>query len=214
VVDDRAGRGVPGGWSHDSSDIDTTPCYARPGDEGVNKAKRRIFQIAECIVSNVVILDSAMIRLVISAESVVTVAEAMWAIHELTIAGGLVAVVRSFVPANVYSIADDNPPAGLSMAAGPLHMIGNDSHWGVLWFSIDHKKLNQLQGPNEPTAKQELTHRERCVVDAIGDSELSGPEIAKKSGFTNNSRFRECLSGLVKREVLKKGPFGYRRGVT
>lgn len=207
--DKSPGRGVPGGWSHGGSEIDTIPCYARPGDEGVATAKQRVFRIAECIVSQVVIIDSAIIRLVMGAESAVTVAEAMWAIHELTVSGGLVAKVRPFVTGEAYPVTDDKPPAGLSMAAGPLHMVGNNSHWGILWFSINHVRLREIQQSATTRTDASATFREKCILEAIGDGELSGPEIAAKAGYEYNSHLRMAISNMVKRGLIHKGDHGY-----
>lgn len=207
--DKSAVRGFPGGWSHDGSGIDTTPCYVRPDEAGVGRAKQRAFRVAECIVSQAVIIDSALIRLVIGGENAVTVAEAMWAIHELTTSGGFVAMVKPFATENVCLVTDANPPAGLSVAAGPLHMVGNNSHWGVLWFSINHERMNQLQATTNTPARRQPTARESTVLIAIGDGELTGSEIAERAGFKNNSRFRELLSTMVKLDLLKKGFYGY-----
>lgn len=59
-----------------------------------------------------------------------------------------------------------------------------------------------------PPDTTDLTFKEECVVQAIGDDALTGQEIARKTGFSYNSWFRQTLSNLVKRGYLAKGQSG------
>jgi hypothetical protein len=55
-----------------------------------------------------------------------------------------------------------------------------------------------------------LTFKEKCIIDAIGDGELTGEKIAECAGFPPNSSLRATLSNMVKRGLLAKGLHGYR----
>ena len=67
----------------------------------------------------------------------------------------------------------------------------------------------------EPTATSQaadelddLTDRERNILEALGDKKMVASDIAKAAGYPYNSAFRNNLSSLVKRKHLKKGPKG------
>ncbi|BBO30834.1 hypothetical protein [Lacipirellula parvula] len=55
----------------------------------------------------------------------------------------------------------------------------------------------------------DLTPRERNILEAIGVATMQAKELAEKSGYVCNSNFRSTLSGLVKRRHLKKCLDGY-----
>jgi hypothetical protein len=64
--------------------------------------------------------------------------------------------------------------------------------------------------PNVKRQPQNLTLREKNILEALGDGELSGPQVAEKAGYEYNSALRSALSNMVKRELIEKGDYGYR----
>jgi len=59
-----------------------------------------------------------------------------------------------------------------------------------------------------------LTQRERNILQALGDSEMSGRALSRRAGYRFNSAFRRELSQMKKRGLLIPGRMGqgYRRG--
>ncbi len=80
------------------------------------------------------------------------------------------------------------------------------------------KRLVGELGVREPLRSTpqnvEPTVRERNILEALGDGEMTGAELAKKAGYPFNGRFREVLSTMKKRGMLLPGTSGrkYRRG--
>lgn len=54
----------------------------------------------------------------------------------------------------------------------------------------------------------DLTPKERNIMEALGSKTMPAKQLAKVAGYTCNSHFRETLSNLVKRNHLTKSPDG------
>ena len=64
--------------------------------------------------------------------------------------------------------------------------------------------------------KQPLTNIEECVLEAVGDKTLTGPEIARASGYEYTAYLRKTLKSMVDNGLLIKAPkgFGYLRNLS
>jgi hypothetical protein len=197
VTKDVAGDGAP----------DITPIYPRPDNSAIQKAVSEFLWITEHIVPGSGVMATLLLRAMIHRGA--TVAEAMWALTDLHRAGRLETFdFRQGVKVDNW-VTDDNPPAGVQVAGGILHVSGpSDDTWPYLCFVIDHSKLGRhVDGVT--SAQRKPTARESTILTAIGEEELTGPEIAKEAGFNNNSRFRETLSTMCRLGLLKRGEYGY-----
>jgi hypothetical protein len=56
-----------------------------------------------------------------------------------------------------------------------------------------------------------LTEAEQNILEAIGNTTLTGEKLADKAGYPCNSNFKNTLSSLVKRGLLINDRPGYRR---
>lgn len=97
----------------------------------------------------------------------------------------------------------------------------DDHLFGYKFKEIDKDSINDLRDACDnlvceqsvqlkSDTDNQTTFKEQCILDAIKGDALTGPQIAKKTGFTYNSHLRVSLSGMVKRKLLKKTINGYR----
>ena len=66
------------------------------------------------------------------------------------------------------------------------------------------ERLDRMaNGPIQQTTEgPELREIEANILEALADETLTASQIAPKAGYQNNSRFRETLSGMMKRGIL------------
>jgi hypothetical protein len=79
----------------------------------------------------------------------ITVAEAMWAIHEIADAGGFMVWLQTQAPRGAAIVTEINPPAGIQMAEGTLHVGGPPGtiSWGDLDFEPNHQRIEEIRRP-------------------------------------------------------------------
>lgn len=125
----------------------TMPIYPEPDKDRTSAATRALFRIVGYIAPGQWVKDSVLVRAAILCGA--TVAEATWALHELTLEGGFeVYWFRSsgqpIFPVGL--ITTGNLPAGLQITQGNLTLrSGSDCCWGELAFSPNHEKLEDIR---------------------------------------------------------------------
>ena len=161
---------------------DTTPFHPRPDDASVRDAIQEMFRIIEYIAPHIPVEDSVFVRALVYSGS--TVSAAMWALHDLTVCKGLIAVWTGSFPNGKlpYRGKDSTPPAGLMLAEGVLHIRRRDapSYWGELLFTPDHDRLSRL----------------RTKITTISDSEHDGKKKSKKRSM--NRAATDCARQFKK----------------
>ena len=167
--------------------IDTTPTvYPRPDDARVFEAMEAVFRVAECITPDSEVRAAELLRFVIP--NGVTVAQSMWAIHELTQRGGFDVFRHGEERPKRWPIFD--PPAGVTKAAGRLHFAGGEDCWNELIFVPNHKKLDEsrksLRLPSD--SKKQLSKRMPDNTDVL---DLCKKLAERKAGRSLMSVARE-----------------------
>lgn len=118
--------------------LDTTPIYPRPSPGRVREAMKRVFRIAECVAPEHGISGDALIRAI--AHDGITPAQALWAVHDLLEQRGLLVYHINERPSHIrFLIFHDNPPVGVEMAKGRIHIDPpppQDS-WGSFVFEFN-----------------------------------------------------------------------------
>ncbi len=100
--------------------MDTTPDYPEPAGQDVDSAIRETLSIFEYIAPRCCVQVNVIIRALLARGA--TTASAMWAIHRL-INRKTLRVVQD-VPEHAVLCAEDDPPAGLNLAGGPIYVYG------------------------------------------------------------------------------------------
>jgi hypothetical protein len=174
----------------------TQPAYQKPDDERTRTAMQRVALVAECIPRDAYVVASALVRFVIGPENAVTVAQAMWAIYELTQAGGLSAWPRNFCAEWEVLLTEESPPAGLAIAPGTIQFGSGPFAWNELIFRIDHQKLvGVLAAKSEAVAPLSTNNQKFSPRDTPSNPRLialvARLEAGKGSGKSKNQIARE-----------------------
>lgn len=103
------------------------------------------FRVIECVAPRSWIDGPALVRFVMGSKGKITTAEAMWAIHEIALAGGFIVCLREQTPGSVSIVTADKPPAGIQMAEGILHVDGMLPTWSRVCFEPQHQKIDEIR---------------------------------------------------------------------
>src|SRR5262249_14849373 len=127
------------------------------------------------------VLASFLVRALLARNC--TTAEAMWAIFDQIDTGRYKAALLSEHPSTVDNIVNEyNPPAGVDVASGVLHIDGRAGDWGLLVITL----------PKRDDARQ---------AEAGGKSETSNvirpPKRAKRSTEPGEAR-EKLIAALTK----------------
>src|ERR1700734_603916 len=124
----------------------TKPFYPRPSEGGIHRAKESVFRVLQCVAPRSWIDGPALVRFAMSNKGKITVAEAMWAIHEIADAGGFMVWLQTQAPRGAAIVTEINPPAGIQMAEGTLHVGGPPGtiSWGDLDFEPNHQRIEEI----------------------------------------------------------------------
>jgi hypothetical protein len=125
--------------------LDTTPFYPRPTESGIRNAIQSLFRVIQCVAPKTAFDGPALVRCVMGNKGKITTAEAMWAIHEIARAGGFWVDLRKSRPAWVSIVTDDNPPAGIQIAEGEIHVSHGFPDWADLYFEPQHQKIDEIR---------------------------------------------------------------------
>jgi hypothetical protein len=139
----------------------TQPAYQKPDDERIRAAMQRVVLVAECIPRDAYVVASALVRFVIGPENAVTVAQAMWAIYELTQVGGLSAWPRNFCAEWDVLLTEESPPAGLAISPGTIQFGSGPFAWNELLFRIDHQKLGAILATKSESVATPSTNNQK-----------------------------------------------------
>ena len=141
--------------------IDTTPTiYPRPDDARVHEAMLAVFRVAECLRPDSDVMAEALARFVVGHH--VTAAQAMWAIHELTVDGGFSVFAWTDFRPGRWRVTSKFPPAGLDVPAGMVHI---EKSWSVLAFEPNHFRLEEIRKSIEPSSPREMKPKGRPRKD-------------------------------------------------
>jgi hypothetical protein len=114
------------------------PGYPKPASERLIFAGRQLAEIEGYISPESAVMASLLVRALLARKC--TTAEAMWAIHNQIEAGRYKATPLSELPSSVnYIVGETNPPAGLDVASGVLHIDGTAGDWGALVITLPRR---------------------------------------------------------------------------
>jgi hypothetical protein len=123
----------------------TEPFYARPDEAGVRAALESAFRVFQCIAPKSWVDAPALVAFVMGNHGKITTAEAMWAIHDIAMSGGLIVHVNEQMPLSLNLVTLINPPAGIQMASGVLHVDLEEPAWSGLDFEPVHRKIEEFR---------------------------------------------------------------------
>jgi hypothetical protein len=113
----------------------TKPGYPRPQAERLAFAGKQLSEVEQYIAPKSAVLASLLVRALLARGC--TTAEAMWAIFDHIESGRYGAASLGELPSTVtYIVGEDNPPAGLDVAGGAVHIGGEAGDWGLLVITL------------------------------------------------------------------------------
>jgi hypothetical protein len=142
------------------------PGYPKPEVERLVFAGKRLAEVEQYIAPKSAVLASLLVRALLARDC--TTAEAMWAIFNQVETGRYRATLTSELPKTVtYIVTEHNPPAGLDVASGAVHIDGEAGNWGLLVMTLpnrDDKSTEAQQGggadssPTQQGVAEEVTN--------------------------------------------------------
>ncbi|HEV2085397.1 MAG TPA: hypothetical protein VGR09_09960 [Gemmatimonadales bacterium] len=164
--------------------LDITPLYPRPREDRIRAAVERAKDVASCIAPQSVPFADLMVRAVMYPMTPPDVA--MWALHDLVVAGGLIPYRIGEHPKGWPLVNSRYPPAGIKVVKGKLH-IDNKANplWGSLVFVIDHQRMAMFS----------------LSSDNVGDN----PKPVEKYRRKLTTEARECIQRYV--QAKKSDPY-------
>lgn len=124
--------------------IPADPIYPRPAEARVRLAMQHFCDVAEYIAPSMDSLASYLIRAMIFRGP--TVAEAMWALHELIQENAISTTIGPSGRTTTAPTSESWPAAGLEWTKGTLHIDSGTNHdWSLLYIAIHHQRVAELK---------------------------------------------------------------------
>jgi hypothetical protein len=163
----------------------TRPGYPKPVLERLGFAEKQLTEVEQYIAPESAVLASLLVRALLARNC--TTAEAMWAIYSQIETGRYKAALLAELPSTVnYIVNEHNPPAGVDVASGVLHIDGDAGDWGLLVITLPKRE--------ETMEEQQASGADSVPIpraEADGDASL-GQLIrtleGSESAFVANSR--------------------------
>jgi hypothetical protein len=127
------------------------PGYPKPLFERLVFAKKQLAEVEQYIAPESAVLSSLLVRALIARDC--TTAEAMWAIYSQIETGRYKATLLAELPGSVnYIVHEHNPPAGLNVVSGVLHIDGEAGDWGLLVITLPKRDGESMEEPQASRA--------------------------------------------------------------
>lgn len=101
-------------------------------------------------------------------------------------------------------------PAGIVVHDEATHAHATFHLPQSLVETVEEHAPPRTDGPVRPPDGGTLNEMERCIIEALGAETLTGEQLAQRSGYPHDSRFRHVLASLRRRGVLLNLCPGYR----